>query len=60
MTKTPLKISDTGRAILTLAATREDRMVRPPTLSAAARLQTPGHLDAALAEDWSPYPSGRA
>lgn len=39
MTKTPLKISDTGRAMLTLAATREDRLVRPPTLPAAARLQ---------------------
>jgi hypothetical protein len=39
MTKTPLKISDTGRAMLTLAITREDRLVRPPTLPAAARLQ---------------------
>ena len=39
MTKTPLKISDTGRAMLTLAISREDRLVRPPTLPAAARSQ---------------------
>ena len=39
MAKAPNKLSDTARAILTLAATREDRLVRPPTLPAAARLQ---------------------
>jgi hypothetical protein len=39
MAKAPSKISDTARAMLTLAATREDRLVRPPTLPAAARLQ---------------------
>ena len=39
MAKTPNKLSDTARAMLTLAATREDRLVRPPTLPAAARLQ---------------------
>ena len=39
MAKAPNKISDTARAMLTLAATREDRLVRPPTLPAAARLQ---------------------
>ncbi len=39
MAKTPLKISDTARTMLTLAATREDRLVCPPTFPAAARLQ---------------------
>ena len=40
MTKAPNKISDTARAMLTLAASREDRLVlRLPTLPAAARLQ---------------------
>ena len=39
MTKTPLKISDTGRAMLTLAITREDRLVRPPQLPTAAARQ---------------------
>ena len=39
MTKTPLKISDTGRAIITLAITREDRLVRPPQLPTAAARQ---------------------
>ncbi len=39
MAKAPNKLSDTARGMLTLAATREDRLVRPPTLPAAARLQ---------------------
>ena len=39
MAKTPNKLSDTARAMLTLAATREDRLVRPPTLPAAAARQ---------------------
>jgi len=39
MTKAPLKISDTGRAMLTLAITREDRLVRPPQLPTAAARQ---------------------
>ncbi len=39
MANAPNKLSDTARAMLTLAATREDRLVRPPTLPAAARLQ---------------------
>ena len=39
MTKAPIKLSDTGRAMLTLAATREDRLVRPPQLPMAAARQ---------------------
>ena len=39
MAKSPNKLSDTARAMLTLASTREDRLVRPPTLPTAARLQ---------------------
>ncbi len=39
MANAPNKLSDTARAMLTLAATRDDRLVRPPTLPAAARLQ---------------------
>jgi len=39
MTKTPLKISDTARAMLTLASTRADRLVRPPQLPTAAARQ---------------------
>jgi hypothetical protein len=39
MVNAPNKLSDTARAMLTLAATREDRLVRPPTLPAAARSQ---------------------
>ncbi|MGE0417714.1 MAG: DUF3489 domain-containing protein [Acetobacteraceae bacterium] len=39
MAKATSKLSDTARAMLTRAATREDRLVRPPTLPAAARLQ---------------------
>jgi hypothetical protein len=39
MTKAPIKLSDTGRAILTLAAAREDRLVRPPQLPTAAARQ---------------------
>ncbi len=39
MITTPIKLSTTGRAMLTLAATREDRLVRPPELPAAAARQ---------------------
>ena len=39
MAKATNKLSDTARTMLTLAATREDRLVRPPTLPAATRLQ---------------------
>ena len=39
MLNAPNKLSDTARAMLTLAATREDRLVRPPTLPAAAKSQ---------------------
>ncbi len=39
MAKAPSKISDTARAMLTLAATREDRLVRPPQLPTAAARQ---------------------
>ena len=34
-----IKLSTTGRAMLTLAATRADRLVRPPELPAAAARQ---------------------
>ena len=39
MTQTPIKLSDTARALLTLAADRQDHLVRPPALPAAARQQ---------------------
>lgn len=39
MTDKPIKLSDTARAMLTLAATREDRLVPPPTLPIAAARQ---------------------
>ena len=39
MTGHPIKLSATVRAMLTLAATREDRLVRPPQLPAAAARQ---------------------
>src|SRR5947209_19881831 len=39
MTKAPIKLSDTGRAMLMLAATREDHLVRPPQLPIAAARQ---------------------
>lgn len=39
MTDTKIKLSDTGRAMLTLASTREDRLVRPPQLPTAAARQ---------------------
>ena len=35
----PFKLSATGRAMLTLASTREDRLVYPPTLPVAAARQ---------------------
>ena len=37
MTQTTIKLSDTARAVLEHAATREDHLVRPPSLPAAAR-----------------------
>jgi len=37
MTQTPIKLSDPARAVLEHAATREDHLVRPPALPAAAR-----------------------
>jgi hypothetical protein len=37
MTQTATKLSDTARAVLEHAATREDHLVRPPSLPAAAR-----------------------
>ena len=37
MTHAPIKLSDTARAVLEQAATREDHLVRPPALPAAAR-----------------------
>ena len=37
MTQTTIKLSDTARAMLEHAATREDHLVRPPSLPAAAR-----------------------
>src|SRR5690348_7841272 len=36
MTDEPVKLSATGRAMLTLAASRDDRLVPPPTLPVAA------------------------
>ena len=39
MPTTPIKLSATGRAMVTLAATREDRLVRPPQLPTAAARQ---------------------
>ena len=39
MAKAPNKLSDTARAMLTLAATRDDRLVRPPQLPVAAARQ---------------------
>ena len=37
MAKTANKLSDTARAMLTLASIRPDHLVRPPTLPSAAR-----------------------
>ena len=54
MTKTPIKISDTARAILTLAASRDDRLVRPPQLpTAAARQVVRSLLNNGLVEEVS-------
>ena len=39
MTQTPIKLSDTARAVLEHATTRADHLVRPPSLPAAARDQ---------------------
>jgi hypothetical protein len=39
MAKSPNKLSDTARAMLTLASTRPDRLVRPPQLPTAAARQ---------------------
>ena len=39
MTQTPIKLSATARGVLEQAATRDDHLVRPPVLPAAARDQ---------------------
>ena len=39
MTKKPKKLSDTARALLTAAAARDDRLIQPPRLPAAAARQ---------------------
>jgi len=39
MTGHPIKLSANARAMLTLAATREDRLIRPPELPVAAARQ---------------------
>ena len=54
MAKAPSKLSDTTRAMLTLAATRLDRLVRPPQLPAAAARQEGGFLSSWLAQPGEP------
>jgi hypothetical protein len=39
MTEKPKKLSDTARALLTAAAARDDHLIRPPELPAAAARQ---------------------
>lgn len=52
MTDKPIKLSDTGRAMLTLANTREDRLVPPPNLPVAAARQVVRSLsNAGLVEE---------
>ena len=52
MTTPPIKLSGTTRALLTLAATRQDRLVRPPHLPAgAARQVVRSLLNNGLAEE---------
>ena len=52
MTDKPKKLSDTARALLTVAATRCDHLIRPPRLPiAAARQVVRSLLNAELAEE---------
>jgi|SRR5271165_3513692 len=52
MTDKPKKLSDTARALLTLAATRDNRLIRPPQLpTATARQVVRSLLNARLAEE---------
>ena len=52
MTDKPKKLSDTARALLTVAATRCDHLIRPPRLPiAAARQVVRSLLNAGLAEE---------
>jgi len=51
MTEKPIKLSDTARAMLTLAATRGDHLVRPPILPAAAAR---GPMRATAVPTWKP------
>ena len=52
MTDKPKKLSDTARALLTLAATRDDHLIRPPQLpTAAARQVVKSLVTAGLAEE---------
>src|SRR5271166_21342 len=52
MTDKPKKLSDTARAVLTRAATRDDHLIRPPHLPiAAARQVARSLLNAGLAEE---------
>ena len=51
----PKKLSDTARALLTLAATRDDHLIRPPQLPlAAARQVVRSLLNAGSAEEVTP------
>ena len=50
MTDTPFRLSPTGRAMLTLAATRRDHLVQPPELPIAAARSVVRSL---LAMGWS-------
>jgi hypothetical protein len=47
----PKKLSDTARALLTVAATRGDHLIRPPKPIAAARQVVRSLLGAGLAEE---------
>ena len=52
MADTSKKLSDTARAVLTLAATRDDHLARPPQLPiAAARQVIRSLLNAGLVEE---------
>ena len=54
MTDKAVKLSDTGRAMLMLGATREDRLIPPPTLPvAAARQVVRSLLNAGMIEEAS-------
>ncbi len=52
MTDKPKKLTDTARALLTSAATRDDQLIRPPQLPlAAARQVVRSMLNAGLVEE---------